>query len=76
MSEVKVPKLSEDFESGTLVAWHKAVGDPVKQNEVIAEIMTDKVNVEVESPYAGTVQALLIEEDETAAYDQTIALIE
>ncbi len=71
-----MPKLSEDFESGTLVAWHKAVGDPVKQNEVIAEIMTDKVNVEVESPYAGTVQALLVKEDETAAYDQTIALIE
>jgi pyruvate/2-oxoglutarate dehydrogenase complex dihydrolipoamide acyltransferase (E2) component len=44
---VTLPELANDFRSGTLVAWRKAVGDTIQQGEVIAEVMTDKVNLEV-----------------------------
>lgn len=74
--EVTVPQLANDFESGTLVAWRKAVGDSIGQGEIIAEIMTDKVNLELESPHAGVVRELLAEEDDTVAVDQVIARIE
>lgn len=74
-NRITVPKLSDDFESGTLVAWHKAVGDSVDKDEVVAEIMTDKVNIEVESPYAGTIKALLVEEEDAVEFDQAIAII-
>lgn len=73
---VTLPELANDFESGTLVAWRKAVGDTIREGEVIAEIMTDKINLEVESPHTGTVKTLLVEVDDTVKVDQPIAIIE
>src|SRR5690606_36458741 len=43
---------------GTLVKWHKAVGDPVKEGELVAEIETDKAVVEIEAPASGVISAL------------------
>ncbi len=71
--ELTLPKLFDEFVSGTLVAWHAAPGDTVAKGEVIAEVMTDKVNVEIESPYDGTIAALLVNEDDTVEYGQAIA---
>jgi 2-oxoglutarate dehydrogenase E2 component (dihydrolipoamide succinyltransferase) len=52
-------------EEGTVVAWRVAVGDVVAEGDVLCDIATDKVDMEVESPAAGTVTALLAEADET-----------
>ncbi len=56
--EVKLPELGEGVTEGELVKWTVNVGDTVKADQTIAEIMTDKATVEVPSPVAGTVTAL------------------
>jgi len=53
MAEVIMPKMGDAMEEGTLVSWHKQDGDTVKPGEVIAEIETDKSNVEIEAEDAG-----------------------
>ncbi|OWT62101.1 biotin/lipoyl-containing protein [Candidimonas nitroreducens] len=73
---ITLPKLSEDFETGTFVAWHKKVGDRVEQGEIVAEIMTDKVNLEIESSASGTVQALLVQEEDSVRVGQELAILE
>ncbi|MFA5663398.1 biotin/lipoyl-containing protein [Castellaniella sp.] len=75
-STISVPELANDFQSGTLVAWRKAVGDTVQPGDVVAEIMTDKVNLEIESPHAGTIKALLVEIDDTVDVGQDIITLE
>ncbi|MCL4746204.1 MAG: hypothetical protein KJZ83_12430 [Burkholderiaceae bacterium] len=74
-TEVKMPDFGGDASEGTIVAWHKRAGDPVAAGEVLAEVMTDKVNVEVEAPVAGVVLEIVREADEVVASGQTIARI-
>jgi len=62
---VPMPHMGVSVEEGTVVAWHVAVGDAVAEGDVLCEIATDKVDVEVESPAAGTVTAILAEADES-----------
>jgi pyruvate dehydrogenase E2 component (dihydrolipoamide acetyltransferase) len=51
MAEImKMPKLGFDMAEGTLIEWTKAEGDTVSQGDVLAEIETDKVTVEIEAP--------------------------
>lgn len=72
---VTLTDISEGFESGTLVAWHKAPGDTVEKGELLAEIMTDKVNIEFAAPCAGTLSERSAQEGDTVIADQTIAVI-
>lgn len=51
--EVRTPELSESVQSGTLLEWHKTVGDKVRRDEVLAELETDKVILEVTAPADG-----------------------
>jgi pyruvate dehydrogenase E2 component (dihydrolipoyllysine-residue acetyltransferase) len=51
--EIKMPSLSHGMESGTIVRWLKAVGDPIVRGEAIAEIMTDKATIEMEAVTSG-----------------------
>lgn len=62
MLEIPLPSPAEDVREATLAAWLKASGDAVAMGEVIAEALTDKVNVEITAPAAGTLEALLVEE--------------
>ena len=59
---INMPKLGFDMAEGTLVRWVKKVGETVNKGEVLAEIETDKATVEVESPAAGVVRKLLVDE--------------
>ena len=59
---VKMPELGESVHEGTVSRWLKAVGDAVKEDEPIVEIMTDKVNTELPSPAAGILTEILIKE--------------
>jgi pyruvate dehydrogenase E2 component (dihydrolipoamide acetyltransferase) len=58
-TDVKLPELGEGVTEGELVKWTVKVGDTVKPDQTVAEIMTDKATVEVPSPVAGTIKELL-----------------
>jgi len=71
--EIKVPDFPESVADGTLATWHKRVGDPVKCDEVIADIETDKVVFEVPSLEEGVVEALLVEQGAIVKSGEVIA---
>lgn len=75
--DIPMPRIGDDEEvtEATLVAWVKQVGDDVAEGEAIAEAMTEKVNIEVESPVAGVLKEILVEEDCTVAVGQSIARV-
>jgi len=76
MSEsVKMPALGESVTEGTVTRWLKAVGDTVEVDEPLLEVSTDKVDTEVPSPVAGTVEKILVEEDETVEVGTELAVI-
>jgi pyruvate dehydrogenase E2 component (dihydrolipoamide acetyltransferase) len=60
---VPMPHMGVSIEEGTVIAWHKAVGDVVAEGDVICEIATDKVDMEVEAPSGGTITAIFAEAD-------------
>lgn len=75
--DIPMPQISEDedVEEFTIVAWLKEPGDAVTEGEVIAEAMTEKANVEVESPVGGVLEAILVEEEDTVVVGQSIARV-
>ena len=60
---VPMPHMGVSIEEGTVIAWHKGVGDSVAEGDVICEIATDKVDMEVEAPAGGTITAIFAEAD-------------
>jgi pyruvate/2-oxoglutarate dehydrogenase complex dihydrolipoamide acyltransferase (E2) component len=74
--EVRLPQLGESIHEGTIARWLKQPGDRVEQYEPLVEITTDKVNVEMPSPVAGVLVALLVPEGETRPVGSPIALVE
>ena len=75
-SEVKVPTLGESVTEATVGQWLKKPGDPVKLDEPIASLETDKVAVEVPSPIAGVMGQQLVAEGDTVNVGAVIAVIE
>ncbi|MCT1908028.1 2-oxoglutarate dehydrogenase, E2 component, dihydrolipoamide succinyltransferase [Brachybacterium paraconglomeratum] len=76
MSEtVKMPALGESVTEGTVTRWLKAVGDTVEVDEPLLEVSTDKVDTEIPSPVAGTIEKILVEEDEDAEVGADLAVI-
>jgi 2-oxoglutarate dehydrogenase E2 component (dihydrolipoamide succinyltransferase) len=73
--QVVLPALGESVTEGTVTRWLKAVGDSVEVDEPLLEISTDKVDTEVPSPFAGTLQEILVGEDETAEVGAPLAVI-
>jgi len=74
-TEVKLPELGESVTEGTVTRWLKAVGDDVAVDEPLLEISTDKVDTEIPSPVAGTLQEILVQEDETVNVGAALARI-
>lgn len=73
MKEVKMPTLGVAMEEGLLVRWLKAIGDHCSEGEAIAEIETDKLTMEMESPAEGWVLELCCAEGETVPVGTVIA---
>ena len=73
-NEVKLPRLGQGMEAGTITKWLKSPGDTVEKGEPLFEIDTDKVTQEVESDYAGVLLKITLESGE-APVGQTIAYI-
>ena len=65
MPTVTMPQLGESVTEGTIGKWLKKVGEHVSKDEPIVEIITDKVNAEVPSPYEGTLTEILVQEGAT-----------
>merc|ERR1712093_130714 len=72
---VKMPRLSDTMEEGTVASWLKKEGDKVSEGDILAEIETDKATMEFESFYEGTLLHIGIEEGETAPVDTLLAII-
>ena len=74
--EVKVPQLSESVAEATLLQWKKMVGDAVGQDEILIEIETDKVVLEVPAPSAGVLTEIIVGDGGTVVAEQLIAKID
>ena len=72
---VTLPALGESVTEGTVTRWLKAVGDEVEVDEPLLEVSTDKVDTEIPSPVAGTLQEILVGEDETVEVGADLAVI-
>ena len=75
MTEVRVPTLGESVTEATLATWFKKAGDPVIQDEMICELETDKVTVEVAAPVSGTLSEIVAGEGVTVGVDALLAQI-
>ncbi len=74
--EVKVPQLSESVAEATLLQWKKKAGEAVAQDEILIEIETDKVVLEVPAPAAGVMGEIVVGDGGTVVADQVIAKID
>ena len=76
MSErVTMPALGESVTEGTVTRWLKSVGDRIEVDEPLLEVSTDKVDTEIPSPVAGTLQEILAQEDDTVPVGADLAVI-
>ncbi len=73
--DVVLPELGESVTEGTVTRWLKQVGDAVETDEPLLEISTDKVDTEIPSPFSGTLQEILVQEDETVEVGAALARI-
>lgn len=72
---VLLPKAGMNMVEATVVAWHKHVGDPVTEGETLCDVQTDKVDMPVEAPLAGTLAEILVEVDQDAQVGEPLARI-
>jgi pyruvate dehydrogenase E2 component (dihydrolipoamide acetyltransferase) len=76
MKEVLLPELAESVVEGEIVKWLVAEGESVQADQPLLEVMTDKVTVELPSPYAGVLRQQLVKEGQVVAVQTPLALIE
>ena len=74
-TEIKMPQLGESVVEGTITRWLKKEGDTVAEDELLVEVSTDKVDSEVPSSAAGTIQKILVGEGETVKVGTPIAVV-
>ena len=72
---IKMPRLSDTMEEGTVATWFKKVGDKISEGDILAEIETDKATMEFESFYDGTLLYIGVKEGETTKVDEPLAII-
>jgi 2-oxoglutarate dehydrogenase E2 component (dihydrolipoamide succinyltransferase) len=74
--EIKVPALGESVTEATLAKWHKRPGDSVREDELLAELETEKVTLEVNAPKSGVITELKVAEGDTAGVGALLALLD
>ncbi|HET8853490.1 MAG TPA: dihydrolipoamide acetyltransferase family protein [Ktedonobacteraceae bacterium] len=75
MKRIEMPKMGDTMEEGKILRWIKKEGDPVKKGESLAEVETDKVNIEIEAFAGGVLRKILVTEGASAPVGATIAFI-
>src|SRR3989339_72575 len=73
--EVIMPKMGESVSEGTIIKWHKKIGEGVKRDEIIFEISTDKVDTEIPSPADGILKEIKVNEGDTVEVGTVVAVI-
>ncbi len=73
--DIIMPKMGESVSEGTIIKWHKKIGDSVKRDEIIFEISTDKVDTEIPSPGNGILSEILVNEGQTVEVGTVVARI-
>jgi pyruvate dehydrogenase E2 component (dihydrolipoamide acetyltransferase) len=73
--DVVMPQMGESIAEGTITTWLKKVGDKVNRDEPLFEISTDKVDAEIPSPAAGTLQEIRVQPGQTVAINTVVAVI-
>ncbi len=74
--EILVPPLGESVSEATIAKWHKQAGDAVKKDELIVELETDKVTLEVNAPESGAIVSLAANEGDTVEFQQLLGKLE
>lgn len=74
--EIKMPKLGESITEGTIVSWSVKPGDKVREDDVLFEVTTEKVNAEIPSPVNGTIQKIISNEGDIIPVGEVVALIQ
>lgn len=74
--QIEMPKLSDTMTEGTLIKWHKKVGDSVEIGDILAEVETDKATMEMEAFDEGTITEILIQEGDKAAIGSVLAVLD
>ncbi|WP_119393201.1 2-oxoglutarate dehydrogenase complex dihydrolipoyllysine-residue succinyltransferase [Salinibius halmophilus] len=74
--EIKAPQFPESVADGTVATWHKQPGEPVSRDELIVDIETDKVVLEVVAPADGTIKEIIKNEDDTVLSEEVMAIFE
>jgi pyruvate/2-oxoglutarate dehydrogenase complex dihydrolipoamide acyltransferase (E2) component len=74
-TRVILPLLGQTMEEGTINKWFKKEGDTVEKGEPLLEVMTDKVNMEVESPASGVLRKIVAPEEAVVPVKELIAII-
>ncbi|PIQ40666.1 MAG: dihydrolipoamide succinyltransferase, partial [Thalassolituus sp. CG17_big_fil_post_rev_8_21_14_2_50_53_8] len=72
--EIKAPTFPESVADGTVATWHKKPGEPVQRDELLVDIETDKVVLEVVAPADGTLKNVLKEEGDVVLSDEVLAV--
>ncbi len=75
MTDVIMPQMGESIAEGTVIKWHKKVGDRVERDEPLFEISTDKVDTEIPSPASGTLTEIRVAEGQTVPINTVVAVI-
>lgn len=73
--EIKAPQLPESVPDGTIASWHKKPGDAVKRDELLVDIETDKVVIEVVSPADGVLEKIVKDSGDTIVSNELIAIV-
>src|SRR5690554_2915916 len=74
-TEIKAPVFPESVAEGTVATWHKQPGEAVSRDEILVDIETDKVVLEVPAPADGVLEKIIANEGETVASEQLLALV-
>src|SRR5690349_16393796 len=74
-TNITMPKLSDTMIEGRLISWKKSVGDPVERGEIIAEVETDKANMELESFSSGVLLEQRVKPGEMVAVGTVIGVV-
>lgn len=76
MTDIKAPEFPESIADGEIAAWHVAVGEAVKRDQILVDIETDKVVIEVVAPADGALTEILKQEGETVLAEEVLAIFE
>ena len=74
--EIKMPEVGPGVTEATIVNWRKEIGDPIQEKEILVEVMTEKVNMEVECPVSGVVAEILYPKEVAVRVGEVIAKVQ